>query len=167
MSNNRFLETLFPLGIKRPGREPDLLPPSRAEVKNAWNFNSIPPVRLHGVVLSCAQEQLHLLWHIIIRYLYDKYSYLLHASKARVIVELPLPEMTLSCSKLKACLDARTAEFTMRIAPTSTHQVLMPWDLMWKQRYIFRIMIICGNFGIVAATALPFCSATQTELYTW
>jgi hypothetical protein len=40
------------LGVKRLGREADHSPPSSAEVKNAWNYTSIPPVRLHGVVLS-------------------------------------------------------------------------------------------------------------------
>jgi len=40
------------LGVKRPGREVDHSPPSSAEVKNAWNYTSTPPIRLHGVVLS-------------------------------------------------------------------------------------------------------------------
>jgi hypothetical protein len=39
-------------GVKRPGLEADHSPPSSAEVKNAWNYTSIPPVRLHSVVLS-------------------------------------------------------------------------------------------------------------------
>jgi len=38
----------FP-GVKQPGRKADHRPPSRAEVKNAWSYNSIP---LHGVVLE-------------------------------------------------------------------------------------------------------------------
>jgi len=38
--------------IKRQEREADHLPPSRAEVKNAWSYTSIPLVRLHCVVLS-------------------------------------------------------------------------------------------------------------------
>jgi hypothetical protein len=42
----------FSLGVKRPGREADYSPPSSAEVKNAWNYTSIPPIRLRGVVLS-------------------------------------------------------------------------------------------------------------------
>jgi hypothetical protein len=37
------------LGVKRPGREADHSPPSRAEVKNAWSYTSTPPIRLHGV----------------------------------------------------------------------------------------------------------------------
>jgi hypothetical protein len=41
----------FP-GVKRPGREADHPPPSSAEVKNAWSYTSIPPIRLHGMVLS-------------------------------------------------------------------------------------------------------------------
>jgi hypothetical protein len=40
------------LGVKRPGREVDLSPPSSAEVKNAWSYTSTPPIRLHGAVLS-------------------------------------------------------------------------------------------------------------------
>jgi hypothetical protein len=40
------------LGVKRPGREADHSHPSSAEVKNAWRYTSIPPIRLHGVVLS-------------------------------------------------------------------------------------------------------------------
>jgi hypothetical protein len=40
------------LGVKQPGREGDHSPPSSAYVKNAWRYNSIPPIRLHGVVLS-------------------------------------------------------------------------------------------------------------------
>jgi hypothetical protein len=40
------------LGAKRPGREAYHLPLSSAEVKNAWIYPSIPPICLHGVVLS-------------------------------------------------------------------------------------------------------------------
>jgi hypothetical protein len=40
------------LGIKRPGRESDHSPPSSSEVKNAWSYTYILPIRLHGVVLS-------------------------------------------------------------------------------------------------------------------
>jgi hypothetical protein len=40
------------LVVKRPGCEADHSPPSSAEVKNEWSYNSTPPVRLHGVVLS-------------------------------------------------------------------------------------------------------------------
>jgi hypothetical protein len=40
------------LGVKRPVREADHSPTSNAEVKNAWSYTSIPPVRLHGAVLS-------------------------------------------------------------------------------------------------------------------
>jgi hypothetical protein len=39
------------LGIKRPGRQADHLPPSSVEVKNAWRYTSTP-TRLHDVVLS-------------------------------------------------------------------------------------------------------------------
>jgi len=37
------------LGVKRQEREAGHSPPSSAEVKNAWSFNSIPLIRLHGV----------------------------------------------------------------------------------------------------------------------
>jgi hypothetical protein len=40
------------LGVKRPGHEADHSPPSGVEVKNARNYTSTPPIRLHGVVLS-------------------------------------------------------------------------------------------------------------------
>jgi len=35
-----------------PGREAVHLSPSSAEIKNTWSYTSIPPIRLHGVVLS-------------------------------------------------------------------------------------------------------------------
>jgi hypothetical protein len=50
----------FPPGIKRPGREADHSPPSSVEVENAWSYTSTPTIRLHGVVFSKAQEQLHI-----------------------------------------------------------------------------------------------------------
>jgi len=34
------------LGVKRPGREADLSPPSSAEVKNAWIYTSTPQYSL-------------------------------------------------------------------------------------------------------------------------
>jgi hypothetical protein len=52
------------LGVKWPGREADHSLPSDAEVKNAWNYTSIPPyvfmawflvkdgIHLYDVVLS-------------------------------------------------------------------------------------------------------------------
>jgi hypothetical protein len=39
------------LGVKWPGCEADHSPPSSADVKNAWSYNSTPTIRLHGVVL--------------------------------------------------------------------------------------------------------------------
>jgi len=39
-------------GGKAAGCEADHLPPSSAEVKNAWNYTSTPPIRLHTMVLS-------------------------------------------------------------------------------------------------------------------
>jgi hypothetical protein len=40
------------LSVKRPGHGADHLPPSSAEVKNAWSNTSTPAIHLHGVVLS-------------------------------------------------------------------------------------------------------------------
>jgi hypothetical protein len=40
------------LGVKRPGREADHSPPSRAEVKEWVELHIHSPIRLHGVVLS-------------------------------------------------------------------------------------------------------------------
>jgi hypothetical protein len=40
------------LGMKRPECEADHSPPSSAEVKNELSYISIPPIRLHDVVLS-------------------------------------------------------------------------------------------------------------------
>jgi hypothetical protein len=40
------------LGVKQSGHEADHSPPYSAEVKNAWNYTSTPPICLHGVVLS-------------------------------------------------------------------------------------------------------------------
>jgi len=39
-------------GVKLPGCEADHSPQSKAEVKNAWVYTSVPPIYLHGVVLS-------------------------------------------------------------------------------------------------------------------
>jgi len=46
--------------MKRPGREADHSPPSSAEFMNALSYTSTPPIRLHDMVLSEAQEQLYL-----------------------------------------------------------------------------------------------------------
>jgi hypothetical protein len=40
------------MDVKRPGREADHFPPSSVEVQNAWRYTSVPPIRLHGAVLS-------------------------------------------------------------------------------------------------------------------
>jgi hypothetical protein len=47
------------VSIKWPGHAADHSPPSSAKVKNAWGYTSTPPI-LHGIVLSCTQEQLYL-----------------------------------------------------------------------------------------------------------
>jgi hypothetical protein len=39
------------LEVKRPGREADHSPQSKPRSKNALNYNSNPPIRLHGVLL--------------------------------------------------------------------------------------------------------------------
>jgi len=43
---------ILSLGVKRPGREADHSPPSRAKVTNAWSCTSAPPIRLHVVLLG-------------------------------------------------------------------------------------------------------------------
>jgi hypothetical protein len=40
------------LAVKQVGHEADHSPPCSAEVKNALNYTSTPPIRLHGTVLS-------------------------------------------------------------------------------------------------------------------
>jgi len=45
------LEATTPV-LKQPQRVADHSPPSSAEIKNAWSCASIPPLRLHGVVLN-------------------------------------------------------------------------------------------------------------------
>jgi hypothetical protein len=40
------------VGVKRPERETDHLPPSSAEVKNAWSCTSILPIHLQFMVLN-------------------------------------------------------------------------------------------------------------------
>jgi hypothetical protein len=40
------------LMVKWLGHETDHSPPSSAEVKNVWSYTSIPPIHIHGVVLS-------------------------------------------------------------------------------------------------------------------
>jgi hypothetical protein len=42
---------LFPLGVKRPGREADHSHPVPRS-KNAWSYTSTLPIRLHGLVLK-------------------------------------------------------------------------------------------------------------------
>jgi len=37
-------------------RETDQSPPPSAEVKNAWNCSSTPPMSLHGVMLNWLQD---------------------------------------------------------------------------------------------------------------
>jgi len=39
-------------GLKQPENEADHSPPSIAEVRNSWSYITVPPVSLHGVVLS-------------------------------------------------------------------------------------------------------------------
>jgi len=40
------------LGVMGPGREADHSPPPSAEVKNSCSYDSTPPMRVHGMVLS-------------------------------------------------------------------------------------------------------------------
>jgi hypothetical protein len=45
------------LGVKRPGRKTDHSFASSAEVENVWSCTPSKPIRLHGVVLSYAQDK--------------------------------------------------------------------------------------------------------------
>jgi hypothetical protein len=38
--------------VNRPGRDVDRSPPAGTKIKNAWNYTSISPTGLHGVVLN-------------------------------------------------------------------------------------------------------------------
>jgi len=40
------------MGVNQPGHEANESPPLVARSKNAWNYNSNPPIRIHGMVLS-------------------------------------------------------------------------------------------------------------------
>jgi hypothetical protein len=42
--------------VRQPEREADYSPPPSNEVKNAWSYNSSPPIGLHGVVLNQAVD---------------------------------------------------------------------------------------------------------------
>jgi hypothetical protein len=46
-------------GVKRPGREPEHLPPSSAEVKNEWRCYLHFPMRLHAVVLNQQRDSFY------------------------------------------------------------------------------------------------------------
>jgi len=43
------------LGVKRPGREADHLPPFSVEIKNSWSYTSTPPVCREERCYSAAQ----------------------------------------------------------------------------------------------------------------
>jgi hypothetical protein len=44
----QWVQGALPLGVKRPEREADHLPPSSAEVKNEWSYTSTPLIRFYG-----------------------------------------------------------------------------------------------------------------------
>jgi hypothetical protein len=48
----QWVSGVLSLGVKRPGREADHLPPSSAEVKECVELYLYTPVRLHGMELS-------------------------------------------------------------------------------------------------------------------
>jgi hypothetical protein len=64
----QWLSGALSLGVKRLVRGADHSPPSSAEVKNAWSYTSIPPTRLHGVVLSQAHGRLYLFYVFMYTY---------------------------------------------------------------------------------------------------
>jgi len=53
------------LGVKRPGREADHSPPSSAEVKSVWSYDSIPSIhfQLNDVLLSW--ECVFMVWYLV------------------------------------------------------------------------------------------------------
>jgi hypothetical protein len=53
----QWVKEALSLRVKRSGREADHSPPSSVEVKNAWSYNSTPPIRLNGVVLSKEKQR--------------------------------------------------------------------------------------------------------------
>jgi hypothetical protein len=53
------------LGVKWSGREADHSPPSSAEIKDAWNYTSTAPIRLHGVVFSLKEAQGQLYFYLV------------------------------------------------------------------------------------------------------
>jgi hypothetical protein len=48
----QWVKRALPLAVKWPRREADHSPPTTTPVQNEWSYNSTPPIRLHGVVLS-------------------------------------------------------------------------------------------------------------------
>jgi hypothetical protein len=54
---------LLPRGVKRPDREADHSPPSSAEVKKAWRYNSSSPVCLHGALLN--NKYIFMAWYLV------------------------------------------------------------------------------------------------------
>jgi hypothetical protein len=51
-SPNQLVPGALSSGVKRPGREVDHSPQTRAEVKRMWICTFHSPIRLHGVVLN-------------------------------------------------------------------------------------------------------------------
>jgi hypothetical protein len=49
---NKWVSGAISPGINCQEHEADHSLPASAEVENAWSYTSIPPIRLHGVVLS-------------------------------------------------------------------------------------------------------------------
>jgi hypothetical protein len=48
----QWISRVLSSAVKRPGREADHSPPSRAEVNNAWSYTPNSPIRLHGEMLN-------------------------------------------------------------------------------------------------------------------
>jgi hypothetical protein len=48
----RVVPRVLSAGVKQPGSGAEHSSPFSAEVKNAWNYTSTPPIGLHGVVLN-------------------------------------------------------------------------------------------------------------------
>jgi hypothetical protein len=83
----------FP-GVNWPGREADLSPPSSAEVKNAWNYSSTPPIRLHVMVLSCKKSTGATLLYFTLLYFHFTSLHFLHLQKE---FKLSIPQHFMGC----------------------------------------------------------------------
>jgi hypothetical protein len=62
------------LGVKRPGREADLSPPSNTEVKECVELYLHSPTRPHGVALSWSPETTFIVFLTALNYMVAKWQ---------------------------------------------------------------------------------------------